>query len=166
MRLSDTAIRKAKPKEKPFKLADGGGLFLLVQPSGSKWWRYKYRFGGKEKLLALGAYPETSLLNARKGHLQAREAWRRAMTPERPKEPPSVMLQLRLKTTLNPSPASGLRKIATNGRLITPMTLKSGLKITFFANWGIDRWPTLPRLIYWTCCVSLKHRGRCIWLDA
>lgn len=73
MRLSDTAIRKAKPKEKPFKLTDGGGLFLLVQPSGSKWWRYKYRFGGKEKLLALGSYPETGLLNARKRHLQARE---------------------------------------------------------------------------------------------
>ena len=54
MRLSDTAIRKAKPKEKPFKLSDGGGLYLLVQPSGRKWWRYKYRFGGKEKLLTLG----------------------------------------------------------------------------------------------------------------
>ena len=61
MPLTDTAIRKAKPKDKPFKLSDSGGLYLLVQPSGSKWWRYKYRFAGKEKLLALGSYPETSL---------------------------------------------------------------------------------------------------------
>ena len=73
MPLTDTAIRKAKPKAKPFKLADSGGLYLLVQPSGSKWWRYKYRFGGKEKLLALGSYPETSLMEARERHLQARK---------------------------------------------------------------------------------------------
>ncbi|HEY5298696.1 MAG TPA: integrase arm-type DNA-binding domain-containing protein [Verrucomicrobiae bacterium] len=73
MPLSDTAIRKAKPQAKPFKLADGGGLYLLVQPSGSKWWRYKYRFADKEKLLALGSYPETSLMEAREQHLQARK---------------------------------------------------------------------------------------------
>lgn len=74
MPLSDTAVRKAKPEAKPYKLSDGGGLFLLVQPSGSKWWRYKYRFGGKEKLLALGSYPETGLAEARDRHYQARKA--------------------------------------------------------------------------------------------
>lgn len=73
MPLSDTAIRNAKPREKPFKLSDSGGLFLLVQPSGSKWWRYKYRIAGKEKLLALGSYPETSLADARERHFQARK---------------------------------------------------------------------------------------------
>jgi integrase len=73
MPLTDTTIRKAKPKAKPYKLSDSGGLFLLVQSSGSKWWRYKYRFGGKEKLLALGSYPETSLMEARERHLQARK---------------------------------------------------------------------------------------------
>src|ERR1017187_4170470 len=73
MPLTYTTIRKAKPKAKPYKLADSGGLFLLVQSSGSKWWRYKYRFGGKEKLLALGSYPETTLAMARKRHLEARE---------------------------------------------------------------------------------------------
>lgn len=81
MRLSDKAIRQAKPKSKPYKLADGGGLFLLIQPSGSKWWRYKYRFGGKEKLLALGSYPETALMEARKRHLEAREALGRGVDP-------------------------------------------------------------------------------------
>jgi integrase len=74
MPLTDTAIRKAKPKEKPFKISDSGGLYLLVQPSGSKWWRYKYRFAGKEKLLALGSYPETSLAEAREKHFQAKKA--------------------------------------------------------------------------------------------
>ena len=74
MALTDKAIRNAKPKAKPFKLSDGGGLFLLVQPSGSKWWRYKYRIAGKEKLLALGSYPLVGLKEARDRHFHARKA--------------------------------------------------------------------------------------------
>lgn len=65
MSLSDTACRTAKPKEKPYKLADGNGMFLLVNSSGSKWWRLKYRYEGKEKLLSLGTYPEVGLRDAR-----------------------------------------------------------------------------------------------------
>lgn len=62
MALTDTAIRTAKPKDKPYKLGDEKGLFLLVHPQKdgkkcSKYWRFKYRYGGKEKLLALGVYP-------------------------------------------------------------------------------------------------------------
>ena len=72
--LTDTKVRNAKPQAKPVKLYDGGGLFLLVQPTGGKWWRYKYRFAGKEKLLALGAYPDVSVADAREHHLQARKA--------------------------------------------------------------------------------------------
>ncbi len=71
--LTDIAIRTAKPREKAFKLYDGGGLYLWVQTSGSKWWRYKYRFGDKEKLLALGTYPEVSLAEARGKHAIARK---------------------------------------------------------------------------------------------
>ncbi len=56
MALTDIAIRKTKPRTKPFKLTDGGGLHLLVKPSGAKLWRLAYRFGGKQKTLALGAY--------------------------------------------------------------------------------------------------------------
>lgn len=73
MPLSDIAIRNAKPKDKAYKLADSGGLFVLVQPSGGKWWRYRYRFGGKEKTLALGTYPDTGLAEARERHLAARK---------------------------------------------------------------------------------------------
>lgn len=65
MALTDTKIRNSKPSEKPVKLFDGGGLFLLVTPQSSKLWRMKYRVQGKEKLLALGSYPEISLLDAR-----------------------------------------------------------------------------------------------------
>lgn len=72
--LSDTAVRNAKPKSKPYKMADGEGLFLLVLPSGAKYWRLKYFFGGKEKLLALGVYPEITLAEARERRSQARKS--------------------------------------------------------------------------------------------
>lgn len=65
MALTDTAIRNAKPADKPLRLFDGGGLYLEVAPSGGKWWRLKYRFGGKEKRLSLGTYPDTGLKAAR-----------------------------------------------------------------------------------------------------
>jgi integrase len=61
MPLTDTAIRNAKPGDKPIRLFDGGGLYLEVSQSGGKWWRFKYRFGGKEKRLSLGVYPEVPL---------------------------------------------------------------------------------------------------------
>ncbi len=65
MPLTDTAIRNAKPTGKPFKLFDDRGLFLLVTPSGGKWWRIKYRFDGKEKTLSMGIYPDVTLAKAR-----------------------------------------------------------------------------------------------------
>ena len=65
MPLSDTAIRALKPCEKAFKVVDEKGLFILVNPGGSKLWRFKYRIDGKEKLMALGAYPDVGLKDAR-----------------------------------------------------------------------------------------------------
>ena len=69
--LTDTKLRTIKATEKPQKLFDGGGLFLLVTPTGGKLWRLKYRFGGTEKLLTLGTYPQTSLAEARQKRDQA-----------------------------------------------------------------------------------------------
>ncbi|AJW45585.1 integrase [Ralstonia mannitolilytica] len=65
MALTDTAVRNAKPADKPIKLFDGGGLFLHITPAGQRYWRLKYRFAGKEKLLALGVYPDVGLKEAR-----------------------------------------------------------------------------------------------------
>ena len=65
MLLTDTAVRNAKPGAKPAKLFDERGLFLMVTPAGGKWWRLKYRFDNKEKLLSLGVYPDVSLKAAR-----------------------------------------------------------------------------------------------------
>jgi integrase len=71
--LSDAKARNAKPRSKPYKIADGEGLFLLITPSGGKYWRLKYFFAGKEKLLALGVYPEVMLADARERRAQARK---------------------------------------------------------------------------------------------
>ena len=65
MSLTDTSIRTAKPGTKPVKLYDERGLFLIVTPTGGKWWRFRFTFDGKEKLLSLGTYPDVSLKDAR-----------------------------------------------------------------------------------------------------
>jgi len=70
--LTDMAARSAKPGLKPFKLTDGGGLYLLVKPNGSRWWRFKYRIDGREKGLSLGVYPEVPLSLARERREEAR----------------------------------------------------------------------------------------------
>ena len=73
MPLTDTAIRKAKPTDKTQRLYDGGGLYVELSPSGGKWWRLKYRHGGKEKRLSLGTYPDTGLADARAKRDEARK---------------------------------------------------------------------------------------------
>jgi integrase len=73
MALTDTAIRNARRRDKPYKRTDGRGLYLLVQPGGSKLWHYQYSFGGKQKLMALGAYPDVPLVTARERHQEARK---------------------------------------------------------------------------------------------
>jgi integrase len=71
--MTDTKARNAKPRDKQYKIYDSDGLFMLVAPAGGKWWRFKYRFAGKEKLMSLGTYPEVSLLQARRHRDEARQ---------------------------------------------------------------------------------------------
>ncbi|MDG0067949.1 Arm DNA-binding domain-containing protein [Burkholderia sp. IO2] len=71
--LTDLKVRRAKSAEQPYRLADGKGLYLQVMPNGSKYWRMKYRFDGKEKLASFGVYPEVSLAEARQACLAARK---------------------------------------------------------------------------------------------
>jgi len=72
MPLNEMKIRNAKPKDKPYKISDSDGLYIFVTEKGSKLWRFKYRFDSKEKLLALGTYPEISLYDARRRRDDAR----------------------------------------------------------------------------------------------
>lgn len=79
--LTDTTVRQAKPADAAYKLADGNSLYLLVNASGSKLWRWKYRAGGKEKLMALGIYPDVSLTEAREGRDAARKQLAKDIDP-------------------------------------------------------------------------------------
>ncbi len=79
--LTNTAIRAAKGREKPYKLSDAKGLYLLVNPAGSRYWRLKYRYAGKEKVLALGVYPDVTLAEARDGRDDAKRLLRAGNDP-------------------------------------------------------------------------------------
>jgi len=81
MPLTEIACKNAKRRDKQFKLADGNGLYLLVHPNGSRYWRHKYRWLGKEKLLAYGVYPDVSLAEARERREATRKALRSGLDP-------------------------------------------------------------------------------------
>lgn len=81
MALTAAEVRNARPGEKPYKLGDGGGLFLYVTPAGARSWRMKYRFAGKEKLIGFGLYPEVSLAEARDRREEARKLLRQDKDP-------------------------------------------------------------------------------------
>jgi integrase len=79
--LTNAVISGSKPREKPFKLADGGGLYLLVTPAGNRWWRLRFRVRGKEQMLSLGIFPDVSLKEARERRDQARRDLAKGIDP-------------------------------------------------------------------------------------
>ncbi len=86
MSLTDIIAKNAKPQKTQYKLSDERGLFLLVLPSGGRYWRMKYRFDGKEKLLSFGTYPETSLKEARNKRDEARKKIQEGVDPSQEKK--------------------------------------------------------------------------------
>ena len=81
MPLTDAKIRSTRPESKPVRLFDGGRMFLLIETTGAKMWRLKYRFHGKEKSLSLGVYPGVSLAEARKQREKARALLKQNIDP-------------------------------------------------------------------------------------
>lgn len=94
MPLTDTAVKAAKPGARPLKVADGKGLYLLVPPTGSKLWRWKYRVDGKEKVMALGSYPAVSLAQARDAMEDARKLLAKGTDPMAKRKADKVARQL------------------------------------------------------------------------
>lgn len=99
MALTDVAIRNAKSGTKAIKLADGGGMFLLITPAGGKLWRLKYRVDGREKLLAIGVYPEIGLGEARRRREEARELIALGKDPSREKQREKVRARVQAADT-------------------------------------------------------------------
>jgi len=113
MPLTDTAIRNAKPGEKPIRLFDGGGLYLEVSPAGGKLWRLKYRVDGKEKRLALGSYPDTGLKDARARRDDARKLLAAGADPG---ETRKAAKRARAAVDTNTFEALGREWMATRGK--------------------------------------------------
>lgn len=99
MALTDVAIRNAKPRAKPYKMGDAFGLFVLIQPSGGKLWRFKYRFEGREKKLAIGTYPVIGMAEARRRRDQARELLAAGKDPSRERQREKLRSQVQAGNT-------------------------------------------------------------------
>lgn len=123
--LTDVAVRNAKPGPKPYKLGDFHGLFLLVQPTGGKLWRLKYRVDGREKKLAIGTYPEIGLGEARRRRDEAREALAAGKDPAREKQRDKVRAKLNAENTFAAINAEFCEKRKRDGqRAWAPATAK------------------------------------------
>lgn len=116
MALTEITIRNAKPGPKPLKLFDDKGMFLLIQPSGGKLWRLKYRFAGKEKKLSLGRYPDVSLKEARARRDEARTLIANGVDPGAEKQAKEVAAKLNAATTFQAVADEYLEKAEREGR--------------------------------------------------
>lgn len=121
MPLTDTRIRNAKAKSKAYKLADFGGLFLLVNTSGSKLWRFKYRIQGKEKLLSIGKYPDVGLADARRIKEEARSALAEGRDPGAEKQERKRVERARFAATFASQSEAFVEKARKEGRAKSTM---------------------------------------------
>ena len=123
--LTAVKINSAKPAEKAYKLADSGGLYLLVQPSGAKLWRYKFRLGGVEGLDALGSYPEVTLAQARQAHGESRRQVSEGINPvQARKEQKQALIQANLAREKGSFAAVAADWLAATEKGLRPATLK------------------------------------------
>ena len=121
MLLSHFAIRQAAARDKPYKLSDGGGLHLLVQPNGSKLWRFRYRFRGRENMIALGSYPATSIVDARRKRDQARAMIESEIDPSAQRKMDRISAATAAQSTFGAVAAEYLENLAANGAAETTM---------------------------------------------
>lgn len=142
MALTDVAIRNAKPGAKPVKLADGGGMFLLVTPAGGKLWRLKYRVDGREKLLAIGRYPEIGLSDARKRREEARSLIAQGKDPSREKQRDKVRSRINAADTFTAIANEYCAKRKRDGEKgWSPATATRSEYLLSLLNSGIGRLP-------------------------
>ena len=136
MPLTDTRIRNAKPTAKPYKLSDGGGMYLLVTPDGARYWRLDYRFAGKRRTLALGVYPIVTLASARTRREEARALLAQEHGPRRGKEGDKTCRQARDREYVRGRRARmDCQSAPQIGSAILVRSFSPGLRRNFPANW-------------------------------
>jgi len=166
MAITDTEIRRSKPGEKPYKIADSGGLHLMITPSGGKLWRWKYRFDGAEKLMALGKYPETSLVDARERHAQARKQLANGIDPMAERKAEKSAVPKRPNTPSRRSPSCGWSTGAATRALITPRRPPAGFGLTFIPLSVIARSTKSSRWNWCSWSKPLRRAALWIWPSA
>jgi len=132
MPLTDLKIKNLKPKDKPYKVSDFDGLYVLVNPNGSRLWRFKYRLHGKEGLLSLGAYPAITLLQARKLRDEARVQVAVEIDPSEVKREKAALIKQKHANTFESVAENYLNKIRIEGR--AEATLKKVASFLTMAN--------------------------------
>jgi len=98
-KLTEVQVKNTKPTDAPYKISDGGGMYLLVNPTGGKYWHLAYRYNNKQKLLALGVYPEVTLAKARKAREKARKLIKDGIDPSEEKKAAKKLADLQSATT-------------------------------------------------------------------
>ena len=156
-KLTDTAVKSAKPKDAPYKLSDGGGMYLLIKPNSGKYWHLAYRFNNKQKLLALGVYPEVSLKEARLKRDQARKLLQDGTDPSEAKKEEKRLSSLQSDNTFEAIANEWLSK-RTN---LTATTVKSYQRYLSYAFAAFGHKPvnevTSPDVL--ALCRTLEARG-------
>lgn len=153
MALTDTRIRNAKPGTKAYKLSDANWLYLAVHPNGSKLWRMNYRFFGKQKTLAIGAYPEIGLQEARQRAAEARKLLAQGIDPSEHKKEQLRAAKLASGQTFKALAEEFLSKCERKGYAMRTLKKKKWiLNNLVIPSWAIVRSPRygLPR--FWISC--------------
>tara|TARA_R110000787_G_scaffold220284_2_gene329047 strand:+ start:163 stop:1350 length:1188 start_codon:yes stop_codon:yes gene_type:complete len=127
MPLSDLQLRQIKPKDRPYRISDGGGLFIEVRPNGSKLWRLAYRFDGSQKLMAFGSYPETSLARARERRQEAKALLQDGTDPMAKAKAEKEVRRALAEDTFDAIAAELLTKLEKEGRAETTLSKKRWL---------------------------------------
>lgn len=155
-------IAAAQPKEKPYRLFDGGGLYVEVTPAGGKLWRYKYRFDGKEKVLSLGKFPSVSLDEARGKHSHAKGLLIGGFDPALAK---SAIKALFRTTNGKSQPSESLKSKRLNKRDRLVVYSKFGGRCAYCGCWlkpdgfHVDHFNPIFRLMDWESGLGIKETG-------
>lgn len=136
MPLTDIQVRKAKPGSKPVRMFDERGLYLEVRPAGGKWWRFKYRFAGKEKLLALGTYPDVSLKEAAEKRDAARKLLAAGVDPSQARKAEKALQDATARHTLEIVARAWLAHRASAWTPGTQKTIRASLENDVFPILG------------------------------
>ena len=135
--LTALAAKNAKPREKPYRLAAGKGLYLEVMPTGAKYWRWKYRFGGKEKRLALGVFDDVSLAEAKDRRDEARTTFRNGIDPSAKRKAERLAARVAAATSFEAVAREWLEKQPTK---LVPNTVARAQRLLESLAFPLDRY--------------------------